>query len=209
MNREIHILSIEDVPADTELINHELRNAGLMFRTKRVETKQAFLHELAHDPPDVILSDHGLPSFDGFTALAIAREKCPEVPFIFVTSSLGEEKVIELFESGAAHCVLKNRLSKLPPVVHRALCEAEERRSQKRAGAERERIRLELDETTAQVTALARLLPICAQCKKIRDSTDRWEPLELYFQKHFNMQFTHGICPECMPIFLPDRLGSK
>jgi len=207
--KEIRILSVEDVPADTVMINHELRQAGLLFRTKRVDTKQAFLHELADDPPDVILSDHGLPSFDGFAALAMAREKCPEVPFIFVTSSLGEEKVIEIFESGATDCVLKNRLSKLPAVMHRALRGAEERRSRNRAEAERERVRVESDETAARVATLTHLLPICAHCKKIRDRTDRWEPLEIHFQKHFKVEFTHGLCPECVPIFFPGQMASK
>jgi len=75
----------------------------------------------------VILSDHGLPSFDGFTALALARSRCPEVPFIFVTSALGEEMTISTFESGATGYVLKKDLSKLVPVVERALREAGER----------------------------------------------------------------------------------
>jgi len=119
---------IEDVPADTVMINHELRKGGLAFRSKRIESRDDFLHELEHHPPDVILSDHGLPSFDGFTALAIARNRCPDVPFIFVTSKLGEQMAIETFESGATDYVLKNNLSRLVPAVQRALREAEERR---------------------------------------------------------------------------------
>jgi PAS domain S-box-containing protein len=127
MNKEIRILYVEDVPADVVMVNHELRKGGLAFRTKRVETKDAFLHELERDPPDLILSDHGLPSFDGFTALAIARDKLPDIPFIFVTSSLGEQVAIETFESGATDYVLKSGLAKLVPAVQRALREAEER----------------------------------------------------------------------------------
>ena len=95
MKSEIRILYVEDVPADVVIVNHELRKAGMAFCSRRVDTKEAFLAELQHHPPDVILSDHGLPSFDGFTALAIARDKCPDVPFIFVTNSLGEETTIE------------------------------------------------------------------------------------------------------------------
>lgn len=127
MSKEIRILYVEDVPADVVMVNHELRRGGLAFRTKRVDSKDVFLHELTHDPPDLILSDHGLPSFDGFTALAIARDKCPDVPFIFVTSSLGEEMTIETFESGATDYVLKNNLSKLVPAVQRALREVGKR----------------------------------------------------------------------------------
>ena len=126
MKKEIRILFVEDVPADVVMVNHELRKGGLAFRTKRVETKQSFVYELEHHPPDLILSDHGLPSFDGFTALAIARDKAPNVPFIFVTSSLGEQTAIETFESGATDYVLKKNLAKLVPAVQRALRGAQE-----------------------------------------------------------------------------------
>src|SRR5437879_1019262 len=127
MKKELTILCVEDVPADVVRVNHALREVGMSFRSKRVDTQEAFLHELEHNPPDVILSDHGLPSFDGFTALAIAREKCPDVPFIFVTDSLGEQMAIDTFESGATDYVLKKDLSKLATVVRRGLREAEKR----------------------------------------------------------------------------------
>jgi len=116
------------------MLNHALREGGLRFRSKRVETREDFQFELEHHRPDVILSDHGLPSFDGFTALAIAREKCPEIPFIFVTSALGEEMTISAFEGGATDYVLKKDLSKLVPVVQRALREAAERAALKEKG---------------------------------------------------------------------------
>src|SRR5262245_17542357 len=109
------------------MINHALRQGGLTFRTKRVDDKNAFVHELEHNPPDVILSDHGLPEFDGFTALAIAKDKCPDTPFIFVTNSLGEQVAIETFESGATDYVLKHNLAKLAPAVTRALQRRDER----------------------------------------------------------------------------------
>ncbi len=128
VKNEVHILILEDVPADVVLINHELRRAHLPFRTKRVDTREDFLCQLEHHAPDVILSDHGLPAFDGFTALAIARDKCPDVPFIFVTSARGEQFTIQTFESGATDYVLKNKLSNLVPAIQRALREAEQKR---------------------------------------------------------------------------------
>ncbi len=115
------------MPADVVMLNHALRKGNFNFRLKRVDTREVFVRELECNPPDLILSDHGLASFDGFTALAIAQEKCPEVPFIFVTSALGEEKTIETFEHGATGYVLKKNLAKLVPVVQRALRQAEER----------------------------------------------------------------------------------
>lgn len=136
MKKELSILCVEDVPADVAMLNHALREGGMSFRSKRVDSQEAFLHELQHNPPDVILSDHGLPAFDGFMALTLAREKCPEVPFIFVTGKLGEQIAIETLRNGATDYVLKSNLTKLAPTIQRALREAEERVALKRKGLE-------------------------------------------------------------------------
>jgi PAS domain S-box-containing protein len=124
------------MPADVVRINHELRQGGLNFRSKRVETREEFLRELQQQTPDIILSDHALPTFDGFTALAVARDACPGVPFLFVTSSLGERMAIEVFKSGATDCVFKDRLSDLVPAVNRALREAQDRLKRRESDAE-------------------------------------------------------------------------
>src|SRR5690242_6881920 len=109
MKNKIRILLIEDVAADAELIKHELHKAGLAFHCQRVDTRADFLHELEHHRPDVILSDHGLPTFDGFAALAVAKERCPEIPFIFITGAQGEEVAIASFQQGATDYVLKTQ----------------------------------------------------------------------------------------------------
>ncbi len=127
---------LEDVAADVVLMDHELRSGGLAFEAKRVETREEFLHELERNPPDLILSDHGLPGFDGFTALAIARDRCPETPFIFVTGSMGEELAIDSLRSGATDYVLKTRISNLVPAVERALRLADERAKRRQAEKE-------------------------------------------------------------------------
>jgi len=115
------------------LLNRELIAAGLSFRAQRVDTREDFLRELEHHPPDLILSDHGLPGFDGFTALAIARDRCPETPFIFVTGSMGEELAIDSLRSGATDYVLKSQLANLAPAIERALRLADERRMRRQA----------------------------------------------------------------------------
>ena len=133
MTKELRILVIEDVAADVVLMHHELRSGGLAFEATRVETRDEFMDELERNRPDLILSDHGLPDFDGFTALAIARDRCPETPFIFVTGTMGEELAIDSLRSGATDYVLKTRLSNLVPAVERALRLAEERTKRKQA----------------------------------------------------------------------------
>jgi len=127
VKKEIRILMLEDNVADAELIRFALREGGLVFSLKRVDSKAAFLRELEEHTPDVILLDYALPGFDGFSALTLAQENHPDVPFIFVTGTLGEEVVIEMLKSGATDYVLKTRLSRLVPAVLRALREKEER----------------------------------------------------------------------------------
>lgn len=128
MGSDLHILMLEDRPEDAVLVKEELRRGGLKFSFSRVESKSDFLKQLGRCKPDIILSDHGLPCFDGLSALRTAKEKCPDVPFVFVTGALGEEFAIRSFEAGAADYVLKHHLSELVPIVRRALREAEESR---------------------------------------------------------------------------------
>jgi signal transduction histidine kinase len=130
---EIRILLLEDSQTDAELVLHALRQGALVFSLERVETRSAFLRELEQSPPDLILSDFSLPLFDGYTALAIAQERCPDIPFIFVTGTLGEEVAIETLKKGATDYVLKHRLGRLVPSVHRALREAKGRAERKHA----------------------------------------------------------------------------
>jgi len=128
MGNALRIVMLEDRPEDAVLIQEELRKGGLEFSFTRVDTRDRFVQQLQRPPPDLILSDHGLPSFDGLSALKLARERCPDVPFVFVTGALGEEFAIRTFELGATDYVLKHRLPELVPTVRRALRVAEEAR---------------------------------------------------------------------------------
>lgn len=127
---------LEDTRADALLVEHELRQANFRFVLRRVETKEAFLAELTTSTPDLILADYALPSFDGISALALAQERSPTTPFIFVSGSIGEEVAIESLKRGATDYVLKHRLSRLVPAVQRALRETEERTERQRAEAQ-------------------------------------------------------------------------
>ena len=94
MKNTVRILILEDDSRDAILMKDELQRGGLKFEAKRVDTRDHFLNCLQNDPPDLILSDHGLPAFDGFSALMLAKKTAPDVPFIFVTGSLGEETAV-------------------------------------------------------------------------------------------------------------------
>jgi PAS domain S-box-containing protein len=127
MSRSLHILHVEDDTADAELTQDTLETEGVACDVTRVETESNFLIALHKGGFDLILADYALPSFDGLSALRIARQQQPDLPFIFVSGTMGEEVAIEALKIGATDYVLKTRLSRLVPSVHRALREAKER----------------------------------------------------------------------------------
>ncbi len=133
MNKVCRILMLEDSPADAELSERELRKAGLECLTRRVKTRDEFIHELETFGPDLILADFRLPTFDGLTALAVVRKNYPDLPFIIVTGTLGEERAIDSLLSGATDYVLKERLTRLGPAANRAFAEVEERKKLRQA----------------------------------------------------------------------------
>ncbi len=161
MKPEPRILLLEDDATDADLVRLALRNGGLGFVLEHVDNKRSFMHRLEESAPDVILSDFSLPSIDGHQALAIAQQKCPDVPFIFVTGTLGEEVAIETFEKGATDYVLKHRLSRLVPSVQRALREAGER-------TERRRTEEQLRQSREQLRALSVYLQHVREEEQIR-----------------------------------------
>jgi PAS domain S-box-containing protein len=132
MRQPLRILSIEDDPKDTGLITDLLETQGIICEITRVDTQAAVLACLEQEGIDLILADYSLPSFDGISALKFAMKACPEVPFIFVSGTLGEEVAIEALKIGATDYVLKTRLSRLVPAVLRSLREAEQKAERKR-----------------------------------------------------------------------------
>src|SRR5580700_10867820 len=133
MRDPLRILSIEDDPKDTELIQNLLETEDIVCEVTRVDTQAALLASLEQGRIDLILADYTLPSFDGISALKLALKACPDVPFIFVSGTLGEEVATEALKIGATDYVLKTRLSRLVPSVVRALREARERAELRRA----------------------------------------------------------------------------
>jgi DNA-binding NtrC family response regulator len=127
MTSQLQILHLEDDLKDAELVQETLAGEGLDCNVLRVETREAFIEVLARSSFDLILADYTLPSFDGISALKIARRECPQVPFIFVSGTLDEEVAIEALNFGATDYVFKTRLSRMVPSARRALREAAER----------------------------------------------------------------------------------
>jgi len=117
----VRLLLLEDDPADAELTQRQLARAGLRFTATVVDTRAAFVQSLGDFRPDVILADFSLPGFSGDQALALARQACPQVPFIVLSGAIGDEAAVELIRHGATDYVLKDRPARLPAVIQRAL----------------------------------------------------------------------------------------
>lgn len=128
----IRVLFVEDMPQETELALSQLKRAGVPCLPLRVETEEAMRRALVEWKPTIILSDFSLPQFDGLTALSVARQITPHVPFIFVSGTIGEERAIDALLCGAVDYVLKTNLARLGPAVKRALEDAAARTERQR-----------------------------------------------------------------------------
>src|SRR5271154_6663973 len=121
MKTNLRILLLEDSHLDAELMERELTRDGFSFSLARIETEVELRRELDTTPPDLVLSDHGLPTFDGFKALEIVRKLRPQLPFIFVSGSNDQQMVFDMYEQGATDYVYKRDLKDLEVAVHAAL----------------------------------------------------------------------------------------
>src|SRR5262249_53383699 len=135
MNPQLRVLHLEDDVKDTELAQAKLEEEGSQVEVTRVETEQEFVAALSGATFDLILADYTLPSFDGLSALKLAQHYAPDIPFIFLSGTLGEDVAIEALKSGATDYVVKTRLGRLNPAINRALREAREKSDRKRAEA--------------------------------------------------------------------------
>ena len=133
MTDPLQILLLEDDPGDAELIQELLEVDHFVGEVTRVQTRTEFLAALENVDIDLILADYKLPSFDGLSALKLAQSARPDLPFIFVSGTIGEDVAIEALKIGATDYVLKTRLSRLVPSVQRALREAREKAERKKA----------------------------------------------------------------------------
>ncbi len=145
----LRVLLAEDVAADAELEIREIKRAGLRVSHRIVDSEKDFIRALREFAPDVILSDFSMPQFDGMEALRLAKELAPDIPFIFVSGTLGEEYAIRALKNGATDYVVKSNLVRLSAAVERALAEAKVLRGRRQTEAALEIARERLQEREA------------------------------------------------------------
>ena len=155
----LRILILEDVPMDAELVEYELKRASIPFLSQRVDSRDGFLHALEEFGPDLILSDYTLPRFDGMTALSLARERAPSIPFLIVTGSVNEETAVGCMKAGATDYLLKSNLARIGPAIEAALersrAHAEKVQAETALAASERRFRSLVQNSSDLVTILA------------------------------------------------------
>lgn len=130
------ILMLEDREEDCELIQRVLGKEGFLFTMRRVDTEKDMLRELREFKPDMIISDYVMPGFGALKALDIAQKTVPDVPFIVVSGTVGEETAADAIRSGASDYVMKDNLKRLGPAIRRELQEIERRRKSRQLEAD-------------------------------------------------------------------------
>jgi DNA-binding NarL/FixJ family response regulator len=121
MVEPLRLLLSEDHPADAELEVRELKRSGLNLQHRVAITPESFIAALREFAPHIVVSDFSMPAFDGMEALRLTREIAPDIPFIFVSGTRGEEYAIRALRDGATDYVLKSNLVRLPAAVNRAI----------------------------------------------------------------------------------------
>jgi len=156
MSRPVNVLMVEDSEDDARLLKIELQRQGFEPEVTRVDTGQALRSALATGEWDVVISDHNMPGFSGDEALSLVKCFDPELPFIIVSGTRGEEHAVAAMRAGASDFIVKNRLHRLAPVVERELVANTLRAEQRRIAAALEESQRQLAEAQ-QMEAIGRL----------------------------------------------------
>ena len=143
----LRILILEDVPTDAELIERVVRNSGITFTSRFVQTRDDFLKQLEDFSPDLVLSDYSMPQFTGMEALKLVNERFPTIPVIIVTGSINEETAVECLKKGAVDYVIKENLTRLGSAVKGALEMKQLREKNEKAEEEKKKLEAQLQQS--------------------------------------------------------------
>ena len=164
MSHPVRVLSVEDSEDDSLLLLRELRRGGYEPAHQRVDTREAMSRALEERPWDIILSDHSMPRFDCFAALALLQQSGLDLPFIIVSGAVGEETAVRAMKAGAHDYVPKTNLSRLNATIEREMRQMQVRRARRHAEYEERRLHrvlevqhVELERRVRELTSLNKL----------------------------------------------------
>ncbi len=151
---KLYILLVEDSEDDALLVKDKIASAGYEAILERVQTREGFLNALAHEPWDIIISDHNLPTFDSLSALNILKQVNLDIPFIIVSGEMSEEEAARAMQSGANDFFTKQHLQRLVPAIEREIQEYRERYRNYTVEIERERASRALADSQTRLKAI-------------------------------------------------------
>jgi DNA-binding response OmpR family regulator len=209
----VAILIVDDSRDEQDLLSTRLRAAG--YESLMVaDSAEAALGILGQGNPgqrtgeiDLILMDILLPGVDGLEACRriTATEQLQDIPIIVITAKTEEKDLLAAFAAGAMDYIRKPvNPVELVARVSSALTLRAERTTRKAREQELLLRTQELEQALRDVKVLRRLIPICANCKRVRTDAGDWQQLEEYIQGHSEVEFSHGICQVCMREVYPD-----
>ncbi|NOZ06922.1 MAG: response regulator [Chloroflexi bacterium] len=186
---KVRVLIAEDDYLASKMIEEAVKSIGFVVVGEAMNGQEA-VDMTASLRPDIVLMDINMPDMDGLEATRLIQERCP-TPVVVLTAYQTRELVGLAASAGVGAYLVK------PPdaaQVQRAVTMAMARFADM---MELRRLNAELQEALGMVKKLSGLLPICANCKKIRDEEGNWQVLEKYIEDHSEAEFSHGICPDC------------
>ena len=177
------VLVVDDNPENLRLLGSVLETQG--YATAMALNARDALAFAAGEKPDLILLDIMMPEMDGYeTAKQLKNEKTTrDIPIIFLTAKTESEDIVRGFNAGAVDYVAKpfNTAELLARI----------------------RTHIELKHARDEIRTLRGILPVCANCKSIRNDTGEWETMETYLHEHSEAEFSHGLCPACLKKLYP------
>lgn len=207
----MNILMVDDFPDNLKLLEAFLKKAGYAELLSASGAVAAY-EMLARFPVDMILLDVMMPEISGIEVCRKIKSdpKFCDIPVIMVTACSDMECLEEAFEAGAVDYVSKPvKRIELIARVRSVLKLKGETDRRKRREKELEIQNQKLEKALSEIRTLQGLLPICSYCKKIRDVEGLWHQLESYLMSHSDVQFTHGICQECLKTYFPQYSPKK
>jgi DNA-binding NtrC family response regulator len=199
------ILLAEDEQAHVEALRRTLHDGDGKVLLRVAGSLREYREAAAARRPDIALLDLNLPDGSAQEVLTAPPEAGP-FPIVVMTSYGNERIAVEALKAGALDYVVKSpeAFAGMSRTLEHALREWELLRERKQAEAQRELLIADLQAALAKVRQLSGFLPICAQCKKIRDDQGYWNQVEMYVGKHTEAKFSHGICPDCIKKLYPE-----
>jgi DNA-binding NtrC family response regulator len=201
------VLCVDDEPTHLIILSQVLAPEG--FEVIVASSAEEGLNYCVANRFDAVLTDYQMPSLNGIEFLISLKQFGDAPPVVILTGHGSEEIAVQAMKLGAMDYIVKDDsqgyLKLLGVTLRQAIELHEARLASKKMIAEQAKLLSELQMALANVKRLSGLVPICSSCKKIRDDKGYWNQLEAYLQENLQLNFTHGICPDCVAKLYPQK----